>query len=64
MGLLDFLSNVKGPEEKEKEIEKKLFDEEADIWGLNEDEKKECRSIGISPEEWAQENDSEYHDSF
>lgn len=48
------------PQEREKRIERELFEEEADALGMDEWEKEDCKQSGMTPEEWAEENDSDY----
>ncbi len=56
------LGETKSPKDKQKEQEEKDFEEEADYLGLTEDEKEDCKLSGITPEEWAEENDPNYED--
>lgn len=60
--LLKLLGDTKSPKEKEKEREEKEFNEIADYLGMTEDEKEDCKLSGITPEEWAEENDPDYED--
>ena len=61
MGLLNFLLKFVGEEDKDKIINEKLFDEEARALGLSEFEKNDAKKSGLSPEEWLEENESEYY---
>ena len=61
MGLLNFLLEFVGEEDKDKIINEKLFDEEARALGLSEFEKNDAKKSGLSPEEWLEENESEYY---
>ena len=60
--LLKLLGDTKSPKEKEKERKEKEFNEIADYLGMTEDEKEDCKLSGITPEEWAEENDPDYED--
>ena len=60
--LIKMLGETKSPKDKQKEQEEKDFEEEADYLGLTEDEKEDCKLSGITPEEWAEENDPNYED--
>lgn len=57
MGLLNFLLEFVGEEDKDKMINEKLFDEEARALGLSEFEKNDAKKSGLSPEEWLEENE-------
>ena len=61
MGLLNFLLEFVGEEDKDKIINEKLFDEEARALGLSEFEKNDAKKSGLSPEECLEENESEYY---
>lgn len=61
MGLLNFLLEFVGEEDKDKMINEKLFDEEARALGLSEFEKNDAKKSGLSPEEWLEENEPEYY---
>lgn len=60
--LLKLLGDTKSPKEKEKEREEKVFNEIADYLGMTEDEKEDCKLSGMTPEEWAEENDPDYEE--
>ena len=60
--LLKLLGDTKSPKEKEKERKEKEFNEIADYLGMTEDEKEDCKLSGITPEEWAEENDPDYEE--
>lgn len=57
MRLLDFLNELSQDEDKDKIIDDKLFDDEAESLGLDEWEKEEIKKIGITPEEWVKDNE-------
>jgi len=61
MGLLNFLLEFVGEEDKDKMINEKLFDEEARALGLSEFEKNDAKKSGLSPEEWLEENEPEHY---
>ena len=57
-----FSSNTQNYKTSKRKIpEDKLFESEAEAWGLTEEEKEECKISGITPEEWIEENDPEYY---
>ncbi len=60
--LLKLLGDTKSPKEKEKERKEKEFNEIADYLGMTEDEKEDCKLSGMTPEEWAEENDPDYEE--
>lgn len=64
MGLLDFLSEFAKTEDKDKKINEKLFDDEAEALGLNEYEKNDAKKSGLSPEEWLEENEPDYYNEL
>jgi hypothetical protein len=63
MGLIWEIIKTLGEDETEKEKKKqrddKLFEDEAQSYGLTEFEKKECKKAGITPEEWAEDNEED-----
>lgn len=61
MGLLDFLLSDSNNDRK-KEIDNKLFEDECKVFGLDKNEAQECKNIGITPEEYARENFEDYED--
>lgn len=60
--LLKLLGESNPPKEKKKSKEDEEFDEIADYLGMTEDEKEDCKLCGITPEEWAEENDPDYEE--
>lgn len=53
------LAESDSPKKKDKKINDKLFNDEADAFGLIKQEREECKKAGITPQEWA-EDDSDY----
>ena len=43
--------------EKEKKRDEKIFNEEADAYGLTKEERESAKKSGITPQEWAEEHD-------
>lgn len=55
MSLFDFLDAISKeakPNEKEKQLDHKLLEEEAKVYGLTHEEIEECKKSGITPAEW------------
>lgn len=63
MGLLDILKEL-SQDNKDKKVNDKLFNDEADALGLSEWEREDARKAGITPEEWLESNESDYHDEL
>lgn len=57
MGLLDFLKELSQYDDKDKSDYDKLFDDEADAFGLDEWEREDAKKSGITPEEWWEDNE-------
>lgn len=55
MGLLDILKEL-SQDNKDKKVNDKLFNDEADALGLNDWEKEDAKKSGLSPEEWLEAN--------
>jgi hypothetical protein len=55
--ILKTLAEGETPDEKKRRIYDELFETEAEAFGLNEYEKEQCKKAGITPEEWAEENE-------
>lgn len=49
-------------EEREKRINREIFEDEAEALGLDKDEIDDCKLSGITPDEWAEENDPYYEE--
>lgn len=58
MGLLDKLLKFAESGEKEKLPSEMLFEEEAKIYGLTEEEKEYCKESNITPEEFMEEEEN------
>ena len=58
--LIKLLGEGESTKEKDKRIKDKLFKQEAKNLGLTKKEIEECKKSGITPEEWAEENDENY----
>lgn len=63
MGLLDFLKELT-QDDKDKKINDKLFNDEADALGLSEREREDAKKSGITPEEWLEANEQDYYDEL
>lgn len=57
-----FIMDGESCKERDKRIDRKIFEDEVEANGLDEWEKDECMKSGITPEEWAEENDSDYEE--
>lgn len=64
MGLLDFLEELVRDDDKDKKINDKLFNDEADALGLSDWEREDAKKSGITPEEWLEENEPDYYDEL
>lgn len=64
MGLLDFLEELVRDDDKDKKINDKLFNDEADALGLSDWEREDAKKSGITPEEWLEENEADYYDEL
>lgn len=63
MGLLDILKEL-SQDNKDKKVNDKLFNDEADALGLSEWEREDARKAGITSEEWLESNESDYYDEL
>lgn len=57
-----FILDGESCNEREKRIERRIFDDEAEVLGLDEWEKEDCKQSGMTPEEWEEKNDPDYED--
>jgi len=62
MGLLYFLANISGVEDEEKKRNEKLFKDEAEVFGMTEEEMEEAKRSGITPEEWVEDDEDNLDD--
>lgn len=63
MGLLDILKEL-SQDNKDKKVNDKLFNDEADALGLNDWEREDAKKSGLSPEEWLEANEPDYYDEL
>lgn len=63
MGLLDILKEL-SQDNKDKKVNDKLFNDEADVLGLSEWEREDAKKNGITPEEWLEANEQDYYDEL
>lgn len=49
-------------QEREKRINDEIFEMEADEYGLDKEEREECKKSGMTPDEWEDENEDDYED--
>lgn len=55
-----FIMDGESCKERDKRIERQIFNDEAETNGLDGWEKDECMKGGMTPEEWAEENNPDY----
>lgn len=63
MGLLDILKELT-QDDKDKKVNDKLFNDEADALGLSDWEREDTKKSGITPEEWLEANEPDYYDDL
>lgn len=50
------------PQEREKRINDEIFEMEADEYGLDKEEREDCKESDMTPDEWEGENSKDCED--
>lgn len=64
MSLFNILNEFFANENKDKKINDKLFNDEADALGLDKWERENAKKSEITPEEWLEDNEPDYYDEL